>query len=50
MSEEERTRLEERAFEEEKRKEALREKEPKWSMYCIMHERLNKDFGNEEYL
>ena len=35
---------------EEKRKEALREKEPKWKLYCIMHERLNNDFGKEDYL
>lgn len=50
MSEEERKILEQKAFEEEKRKEALREKEPKWKLYCIMHERLNNDFGKEEYL
>ena len=50
MTEEEKRRLEERAMEEERRREALREKEPKWSLYCIMDQKLSKDFGNEDYL
>lgn len=50
MSEEEKKRLEERAMEEERRREALREKEPKWSLYCIMDQRLSKNFGKEDYL
>jgi len=50
MTEEEKRKLEERAMEEERRREALREKEPKWSLYCIMDKRLSKDFGKEDYL
>jgi hypothetical protein len=50
MTEEEKRILEERAFAEEKRREALREKEPKWNLYCIMNSRLNQDFGKEEYI
>ena len=50
MTEEEKKELEQRALEEEKRREALREKEPQWKLYCIMDQRLNKDFGNQEYL
>ena len=50
MSEEEKRKLEERAMEEERRREALRENEPKWSLYCIMDQRLCKEFGNENYL
>lgn len=50
MTEEERQRLAERAMEEERRKEALREKEPKWKLFCILDERFNKDFAEESYL
>jgi hypothetical protein len=50
MTEEERKRNEERAMEEERRREALREKEPEFSLYCIMDNRLNLDFSNEEYI
>ena len=50
MTEEEKKRLAERAMEEERRKEALREKEPKWRLYCILDEIFNKDFSNEQYL
>lgn len=50
MTEEEKKVLEQRALEEERRREALREKEPQWKLYCIMDKRLNKDFGNQEYL
>ena len=50
MSEEEKRKLEERAMEEERRREALREKEPKWSLYCIMDQRLCKNFSNQDYL
>ena len=37
-------------MEEERRKEALREKEPKWKLFCILHERFNQDFAKESYL
>ena len=37
-------------MEEERRKEALREKEPKWKLFCILDERFNADFGDEKYL
>lgn len=50
MTEEERKAMEEKALAEEKRREALREKEPKWKLYCILDERLNKDFGNQEFI
>lgn len=50
MTEEEKRRLEQAALEEERRREALREKEPKWSLFCIMDQKLCKDFGNEDYL
>jgi len=50
MTEEERQQLAERAMEEERRKAALREKEPKWQLYCVLHERFNKDFADDGYL
>ena len=50
MTEEEKIALEQRALEEERRREALREKEPEWKLYCIMDSRLDKDFGKQEYL
>ena len=50
MTEEEKIALEQRALEEERRREALREKEPEWKLYCIMDKRLDKDFGKQEYL
>ena len=50
MTEEERAKLAEKAMEEERRREAQREKEPEWKLYCIMDGRLNKDFGNNDYL
>lgn len=50
MTAEERKKMEEQAYEEEKRREALREKEPKWKLYCILDERLNKDFSTQEYI
>jgi len=50
MTEEEKRKLEEQAMEEERKREALREKEPDYSMYCIMDDRLNKDFGSKEYI
>jgi hypothetical protein len=37
-------------LEEERRREALREKEPNWKLFCIMDSRLNREFGKEEYL
>ena len=46
MTEEEKKQLQERFLEEERRKEAVREKEPKWKMFCIMDERLNAEFAN----
>lgn len=42
--------MEEQAFEEEKRREALREKEPKWKLYCILDERLNENFSSEDFV
>ena len=50
MTEEEKAKLAEKAMEEERRREALREKEPEWKLYCIMDGRLNKDFGSQDYL
>lgn len=50
MTAEERQRLAERAMEEERRKEALREKEPKWKLFCVLDERFNKDFADESCL
>jgi len=50
MTEDEKRHLEEKAMEEERRREALREKEPDFKLYCIMDQRLNKDFGSREYL
>ena len=50
MSEEERKAMEQRAFEEERRKEAMREKEPVWALFCVLDERLNKEFGKQAYL
>ena len=41
MTEEEKQQLAERAMEEERRKEALREKEPKWKLFCILDDRFN---------
>lgn len=50
MTEEEKNRLAQRALDEERRKEALREKEPKWKMYCILDNRFDKDFSNQSYI
>lgn len=50
MTDEERKAMEQRAFEEERRKEAMREKEPEWSLFCVLDERLNKEFANQAYL
>ena len=50
MTPEEKKAMEEQAFEEEKRREAMREKEPKWKLYCILDERLNKDFASEDFV
>lgn len=50
MTEEERNQLEEKAMDEERRREALREKEPKFNLYSILHQRLNKDFSQEAYI
>jgi len=50
MTEEEKKALEQRALEEERRREAMREKEPVWKLYCIMDKRLCEDFGKQEYL
>ena len=50
MTDEERKELEQKAFEEEQRKEALREKEPNWKMYSVMNSRLNSDFSSQEYI
>ena len=47
MTDEERQRLEEKAIEEERRREALREKEPNFKLYCILDARLNSKFSNE---
>ena len=37
LSDEEKKKMEQRALEEYKRLDALREKEPKWKLYCILH-------------
>jgi hypothetical protein len=50
MTEEEKIALEQKYLEEERKREALREKEPSWKLYCIMDKRLDKDFGKQEYL
>ena len=50
MSAEERAAMEQRAFEEERRKEAMREKEPAWSLFCVLDERMNKEFANQAYM
>ena len=50
MTPEERKAMEQRALDEERRKEAIREKEPAWNLYCVLDERLNKEFGTEGYL
>mmetsp|Transcript_18266 Transcript_18266/g.31248 ORF Transcript_18266/g.31248 Transcript_18266/m.31248 type:complete len:464 (-) Transcript_18266:43-1434(-) len=50
MTEEEKQRLQQKAIDEQMRREALREKEPKWKLYCIMHKRLNQELSREEYL
>ena len=50
MTPEERQAMEQRALDEERRKEAIREKEPAWNLYCVLDERLNKEFGTEGYL
>jgi hypothetical protein len=50
MSEEEKKLLQENALEEERRREAIREKEPKFTLFCILDSRLNKDFASKEYL
>jgi hypothetical protein len=50
MTEEERNRLAQRALEEERRKEAFREKEPKWNLYCILDDRFDKNFSSQSYI
>ena len=50
MTPEERAELERRALEEERRKEAMREKEPQWKLFCVLDERLNKEFARDGYL
>ena len=42
--------MEQQAFEEQKRREALREKEPKWKLYSIMSKNLNEEMAKQEYL
>jgi hypothetical protein len=42
LTQEEREEMEKRAFEEEKRREAIREREPQWNLYCILDEKLNE--------
>lgn len=46
MSEEERLRMEQKGFDEQRAKEALQEKEPNWSMYCYMGD---EDLSRQEY-
>lgn len=46
MSEEERLRMEQKGFDEQRAKEALQEKEPSWSMYCYMGD---EDLSRQEY-
>ncbi len=46
MTEEDKNRLAQRAIDEEHRKDALREKEPKWNLYFILDDRFDKDFSN----
>lgn len=50
VSEEEKQRMAEKAMEEERRREAVREKEPKFKLYCILDRVINKDFSTEEYI
>ena len=50
MTDEERARMEQQAFEEQKRREALREKEPKWKLYNILSKNLNRDMAKQEFL
>lgn len=50
MTEEEKKKLEQKALEEERRREALREKEPAWKLYCVLHQRFNSQFSNQEYI
>jgi hypothetical protein len=45
MTEEEKQKLEQQTIEEERRREAVREREPDYKLYCILDERLNKDFS-----
>lgn len=37
-------------MEEERKREAVREREPDFKLYCILDERLNQNFGSQEYL
>lgn len=46
LSEEEKQKLEQQTIEEERRREAVREREPAYKLYCILDERLNKDFSS----
>lgn len=50
LSEEEKEKLQAKAMEEERKREAVREREPDYKLYCIMDERLNQNFGSQEYL
>ena len=50
MTQEEKMKIEEKAMEEERKREALREKEPAFNLYMVMDDRLNKDFGDKNYL
>lgn len=50
MSEEERKRMEDKAMEEERKREAKREKEPKFKLYCILDRMINKEFSTESYI
>jgi hypothetical protein len=37
-------------MEEERKREAVREREPDFKLYCILDERLNQNFSSQEYL
>jgi hypothetical protein len=46
LSEEEKAKLQAKAMEEERKREAVREREPDFKLYCILDERLNQNFGS----
>lgn len=50
MTPEEKAAMEQKALDEERRREAMREKEPAWKLFCVLDGRLNKEFSSEGYL